>query len=66
LLTEAGLIEILTSKEYKAFFDKNINLLRNALLSNHIGDSEFALAPDEEEYDAKGQSTLNEIQTLQN
>ncbi|CAL6033626.1 Conserved_hypothetical protein [Hexamita inflata] len=66
LFSEQKLTDIIQSKEFKSFFDKNTPSLKQALTTNHICDAEFALQLDEEEYDARGQSTLQEIQNLQN
>jgi len=52
------------SRDYGAFFGNVEKVLSHGLDTNVYADPENALRPDDEEYDARGQSTLPEIQAL--
>lgn len=63
--SEQKLTQIVQSKEYAQFIQNSSELLVPNLVSNHVGDAEFALSRDQEDYDAKSQSNLSEIQSFQ-
>lgn len=61
---EDGLNEAVSSKDYGLFLQAVEPYLSSSLDMNLYADSENALKQDEEDYDAKSQSTLPEIQAL--
>ena len=64
LFDEDGLTEATSSKDYGLFLQAVEPYLNSSLDMNLYADSENALKQDEEDYDAKSQSTLPEIQAL--
>lgn len=64
LMDEKEVAEAVQTRDYASFLTSVESYLEHGIDTNIYADAERALKPDDEEYDARGQSTLPEIQAL--
>lgn len=64
LFSKEELDSIVESHDFASFLTNVEGAVIHGLDSNICADPEYAMKPDEEEYDARGQSTLPEVQAL--
>ncbi|KAH0576384.1 hypothetical protein SS50377_21947 [Spironucleus salmonicida] len=65
LLTEQTLTQKLKDNPLQSAIQRVSAILTDSIYMNQLGDAEYAMLSDQEQYDARGQSTLPEIQALQ-